>query len=139
MFGEDGWCHSCGVPKHAQNGNMVLQSRGLTPRGAWVPYGRLDTLCVDAALHEKISAEFKVEFRAIDTPAKVELNAFQIVIPTIGNRWHDPAELDARAIARHGTAGAECPECHVWRWYPVNEFPPLEQPLDESIASRMVR
>ena len=43
----------------------------------------------------------------------------QIVIPSVGERWFDPEELRAAATAMHGTDGARCDECGVWRWMPL--------------------
>lgn len=44
MYGEDGWCRACGVPQRAQCGSMVLQRKGLTVAGAWVPNWQFDTI-----------------------------------------------------------------------------------------------
>jgi len=50
----------------------------------------------------------------------------QIVVPSVGERWFDPGELRAAAIARNGTAGAACQACGNWRWMPVpsEQLPP---------------
>jgi hypothetical protein len=49
------------------------------------------------------------------------------VAPTVGEAWFDAAELEGRAKAKHGSAGATCPECGVWRWMPLSyaHLPPL--------------
>lgn len=37
MFGEDGWCRSCGVPRRPQSGSLVLQRKGAVAEGVWIP------------------------------------------------------------------------------------------------------
>ena len=53
--------------------------------------------------------------------------AYQIVVPTIGESWFDPEAVRERAIAAHGRDGARCPACGVWRWLPLvpGYLPPL--------------
>jgi hypothetical protein len=34
LFGEDGWCRSCGVPRHPQTGSLILQRKSFKVRGA---------------------------------------------------------------------------------------------------------
>src|SRR5260370_5519256 len=31
MYGETGWCHSCGTPLHEQSGSLTLQAGGQSP------------------------------------------------------------------------------------------------------------
>ncbi len=64
MFGEDGWCHSCGIPLREQSGVLTLQTKGMSDaRGAWVPYWRYDAICVSEDLASKITEGFSAELR----------------------------------------------------------------------------
>lgn len=134
MFGEDGWCHSCGVPKGPQSGSLVLQRRGLRVEGAWVPNWQFDVICMTAELGRVAAERFRLETRVVRWPAGPVGDVVQIVIPTVGESWFDPEELRAEAIRRHGVAGARCEECGVWRWMPLglSMLPPLRTPRSVS-------
>ena len=54
MFGKGGWCRSCGTPLHAQSGSLVLQRRGLTVSGAWVPNWQFDVICMEQSLADLV-------------------------------------------------------------------------------------
>lgn len=129
MFGEDGWCHSCGVPRHPQTGSLVLERKGFTKgvEGAWIPNWRFDVICLDQSLTEQVADRFDVELRDVAWPGTPPGEACQIVVPTIGEMWFDPDELRAAATDHHGVDGAQCPECGVWRWMPLDFglLPPL--------------
>ena len=96
--------------------------------GAWVPNWRFDDICLEKSLANRASAEFRIDIRPIAWRRNVIGTAMQIVAPTVGPEWFDPNELRERAIARHGSAGAECPECRVWRWLPLpfDLLPPVQ-------------
>ena len=119
MFGEDGWCHSCGVPRHPQTGSIVLQRKGMTVQGAWVPNWRFDVICCERSLADEAASRFDLDLRTIEWHATSPGEAAQIVVPTTGDSWFDPDELRDAVIARHGVAGATCPDCGVWRWMPL--------------------
>ena len=127
MFGEDGWCHSCGIPKHPQTGSIVLRRSGLTVVGAWMPNWQFDVVCLEAALGAELEAEFALDLRPVAWPQTSPGDAVQIVAATVGTSWYDEDELRACTTARHGRAGDSCPECGVWRWLPVPDpdLPPL--------------
>ena len=111
MFGEDGWCHSCGVPRHPQTGALTLQRKGLLPpNGAWVPNWCFDVICLERAVADEVDGRFDVDLREIAWRGSAPGHAMQIVIPSVGETWFDPSELRDRAIAHHGTAGAACAE-----------------------------
>ena len=135
MFGEDGWCPSCGVPKHSQTGSVVLQRKGMKVEGGWVPNWRFDVICVEKAVAEEAASSFELDVRQVDWHPTSAGEAFQIVVPTIGEAWFDPDELRDKAIERHGVAGATCSACGVWRWMPLafGSLPPLRitPPLDD--------
>lgn len=120
MFGDDGWCHACGVPQREQVGSLVLQRKGLSePSGAWVPNWQFDVICMDDKVTERVTREFSVTTLPVAWPRVAPGEAYQVVIPSVGPAWFDPQELAERATARHGTAGAGCAECGVWRWMPL--------------------
>lgn len=120
MFGEDGWCRSCGVPQRAQNGSLMLQRRNLTVAGAWVPNWQFDTICLERSLAEKAASLFRLELLPVEWPGTAPGDAMQIVIPTVGNSWFDSDELSAAAVAEHGAAGSRCSACRIWRWLPLS-------------------
>jgi hypothetical protein len=136
MFGEDGWCHECGVPRRHQCGSLVLERKGMASvEGAWVPNWQFDVICLERLLANTVTRRFDVELRDVDWHGPAPGDAAQIVIPTIGERWFDPEELREAAVAQHGTDGAKCRECGVWRWMPLafGDLPPLRiaPPLGE--------
>jgi hypothetical protein len=129
MFGEDGWCRSCGTPLREQCGPLTLQRKGLAkPEGAWVPNWRFDTFCLAEPIVGGVRSDFVVDLREVAWTGKGGGTATQIVVPTTEARWFDPNEVRTRTIARHGTDGAQCTECGVWRWMPMTlgSLPPLE-------------
>ena len=119
MFGEDGWCHSCGVPKHHQSGSLVLQRKGMKVEGAWMPYWQSDVICLERGVALEAAARFDLETRRVEWHATSPGEATQIVVPTVGEAWFDEGELREATIARHGVDGARRPECGVWRWMPL--------------------
>lgn len=119
MFGEEGWCRSCGTPLHAQCGNLVLQRKGLSRcEGSWQPNWQSDTICMEVSVAERVASQFKVELREIDWHGTPPGRAMQIVFPSVGGQWFDPEELRERTVARHGVPGATCTDCGTWRWSP---------------------
>lgn len=119
MYGEAGWCRSCGVPRRSQSGSLVLRRKNFKVEGAWMPYWQYDALCLEATLADEIARRFRVELVEVEWHASYAGHAKQIVAPTVGDAWFDPHELRKRARAQHGVPGAECPECGVWRWLPL--------------------
>jgi len=128
MYGQEGWCHSCGVPKVPQCGSLVLQRRSLTCVGAWLPNWQFNAICLDRDLAKEVHARFNVELRPVAWPRSPLGEAYQIVAPAIGQAWFDAKSLGESAIARHGRDGARCPACGVWRWLPLvpSSLPPLD-------------
>lgn len=128
LFGEDGWCHACGVPRHEQVGSLILQAKNQRATGAWVPYWQYDIICLEADLGTDLHDRFGVDLQEVQWHGKAPGPAAQLVIPVGSQAWFDPAELAAKATARHGKAGAKCPDCGVWRWMPISGdlLPPLK-------------
>jgi hypothetical protein len=135
MYGEDGWCRSCGVPKRTQCGSLILQRQGFASvEGAWVPYWHFDAFCLERSVAERAAeAGFALPLLPVDWHGAPPGDAMQIVPPVVGDLWFDKDELRARTSAKHGEAGARCDECGVWRWYPLlsGEMPPYRYaPID---------
>lgn len=114
MYGEGGWCHSCGMPLVPQVGPLVLRRRGMRVEGAWVPYWRYDSICLEQALAEEVAARFRVELMPLQWRG-AGVDAMQIVVPSVGTAWWDPEELHSRELERRSSAGAVCAECGRWR------------------------
>jgi hypothetical protein len=120
MYGEDGWCHSCGVPQRHQCGSLVLQRMGKARfEGTWVPNWQFDVICLERSLAEEADRRFDLELREVAWHGGVGDEASQIVPHRTDEAWFDHDELRAAAEERHGVAGKTCPECGVWRWMPL--------------------
>ena len=119
MFGEDGWCRSCGVPRRRQTGSLVLEPKGMKVEGCWVPNWQFDALCLERSLADQAASQYRLQLMPVRWHGTPPGEAAQIVVPSIGNSWFDADELRARAVEGHGTAGARCSQCEVWRWMPL--------------------
>ncbi|QIG39395.1 hypothetical protein G5T42_07785 [Microbacterium sp. 4R-513] len=130
MYGEDGWCHACGVPNGPQTGSLVLQRKSMRPEGGWVPYWHYDSPCVGEKAADAIRGRFAVELREVQWHASSPGRAFQILIPVVGERWFAPEGLEKKGLEHHGRAGAQCADCGVWRWVPLDFgiLPPMIDP-----------
>lgn len=128
MFGEDGWCHDCGVPNREQTGSMFLQRRGVIVKGAWMPNWQFHEICVALDVANEIQARFNVEMREIKWPKTSPGEAMQLIVPVTKKNWFDAGLLSEMARKRHGEAGSECGTCGVWRYYPLmwGSLPPFE-------------
>jgi hypothetical protein len=120
MFGEDGWCHSCGVPKGPQTGSMILMGSGMTgTKGAWSPNWMFNTV-LDRSVADQVRDRFQVELREVHWPGRApDGSTWQIIEPTVGPAWWPEKVLRDRAITQHGVDGAACGDCGVWRWMPL--------------------
>jgi len=125
LYGEAGWCKSCGMPLIEQVGALRLQRRGLAKvPDVWMPNWRFDVICVSESLVEPLSS-FPVDLRDVEW-SNGDLAPFkQLVFPTIQPHWFEPNRLRERLERVHGVAGAECKACDRWRWMPLKpgEFP----------------
>lgn len=122
MYGESGWCHSCGIPKGPQIGSLVLQKRG--PRvegGAWIPNWRFDSVCLEGALGSNLVDKFDLELRDIEWhPKDPGRQASQLLIPMTHEKWFAEADLEKVISSRHWNgSGKRCSECGTWRWFPM--------------------
>jgi hypothetical protein len=120
MYGEDGWCHSCGVPQREQCGDLILQRSGLRVGGAWVPNWRFDAYCVERSLADEIGTRFDVRLRDVSWPRDGNGDARQVVATVTGEAWYDDSSLASATAAKHSTIGERCSECGVWKWTPVS-------------------
>lgn len=129
MFGEDGWCHSCGVPEHAQTGSLVLQRKGLKIEGAWVPNWQFDAYCVAPLIAGEAAGAFGLTVRQIKDPHGGDLGARQVVVESSSEAWFRPADLRGVITPIHGKASETCVDCGVTRWMPVgmDVLPPPPQ------------
>lgn len=127
MFGEDGWCHSCGVPKRPQTGSIVLQRKGMKVEGAWVPNWRFDAICLERSVADEAASRFRLKLLRVEWRGAPPGEGLQVVVPSVGDTWFDPDELRHKAVEQHGTAGSTCGECGTWRWMPLafGTLPPL--------------
>jgi len=121
MYGADGWCHSCGVPKHEQVGSLVLQGKGMAKaEGAWVPNWLFDAYCLDARTADAAVERFSLELLPVLWHGRrPDGDAMQIVARSSAQSWFEPEWLSKLTSSVHGVAGATCPDCRVWRWMPV--------------------
>jgi hypothetical protein len=121
MFGDDGWCRSCGIPTREQSGSLVLQAKGMSKaEGAWVPYWRYDAICLSEELASVVADRFVVELRGVEWRGRgTPPPASQVVVASGNEPWFDETALREVLVTEHGTAGAECGECGVWRWMPL--------------------
>lgn len=135
MFGEGGWCKACGLPQHPQSGSVVLQRKGLTPTGGWVPNWQFDVYCLDSSLAERAASDFGLEFRPILTPTGEEYAAQQVVIQSTVQEWFDPEEIEWRIAPIHGVGFEICSICERRRRMPVG-MDVLPMPPSSVFATR---
>jgi hypothetical protein len=104
---------------------MVLRKAKFPTSAFWVPNWQFDAPCVRLAEARDIIERFGLRTLPVTTP-KAEDTGFVQLLPEVSREpWFDPDELAAIATDRHGSAGAACGVCGVWRWLPV---PDLSQP-----------
>ena len=113
MFGEDGWCHSCGVPRHEQTGSLILQKKQFKTTGrAWMPSWQFDVVCAEREFAERLSAPHRVQWRDVERPGEPPVAESSELAGAAGGRAVDSTLLDTRARASpnaHGRAGAAVP------------------------------
>lgn len=120
MFGADGWCHACGVPRQEQTGSIILQRKGLaTIAGGWVPNWQFDVYCLEGALAARTAEVFGVDLRPVEWVKSPPGEAQQVVILSTAEPWFNPSELAERVSRVHGEASKTCEVCGVTRWLPV--------------------
>ncbi|WP_182380138.1 hypothetical protein [Nocardioides sp. WS12] len=126
MYGEDGWCHSCGTPFSEQTGHLTLQGSGFPTASVFIPNWQFNAICLDAATAQNVAARFNVSMREVRKPRSGGTGVQQL-IPSVGKEpWYDPEELGRVVLERHrqysgNSIGATCSACGRWRWLPVVE------------------
>jgi hypothetical protein len=131
MFGPDGWCHSCGIPKVPQRGSIVLQRSTKSKfDGAWVPHWQYDAWCLSEQVTQAARERFDLGLMPVEWKGPGTGRAWQIVAPAAGETCFDSDALAAAAVAKHGEPGGSCPECGTWRWFPLDyqELPAVALP-----------
>ena len=88
-------------------------------KGAWTPNWQFDAICLDSRAAEGIADRFAVDLRRVAWRGLPPGDVFQIVVPSLGHAWFDPEALREAARAQHGGDGAQCADCGVWRWMPL--------------------
>lgn len=134
MYGEDGWCRTCGLPKHSQSGSIVLQRKGLKLEGAWVPNWQFDVYCAVQLLAEEARERFHVDLRPVASVGSGRLDASQIVVESTSHPWFNPDDLDRLIKPIHGVSAETCATCATTRWMPVG-MDVLPPPPDQALAA----
>lgn len=102
-----------------------------------MPNWQFDVYCLQRSLADQILASgFQLPLLRVEWHGRVPGEAMQIVAPTVGVAWFSPIELGSRVTAKHGSPGARCDECGVYRWYPLRseEMPPYRfSPMDDDV------
>jgi len=97
MHGDDGWWRSCGIPRRAQSGPIILQRRDFgNVTGAWVPNWSFDVFCLETSLAAEAAQRFNLSLLEVKWHGEPPGTARQIVAPTIGEDWFDAEELRER-------------------------------------------
>ena len=126
MYGEDGWCHSCGVALREQTGSMIVKiPPKAVPIGVWTPNWQFDSQVLSEDLAAMVASRFSV--RLIPVELRPPSSRPQQVVPTVmASPWFDHQLLVEATTARHGSPGNTCQECGVWRWYGLGfeQLPP---------------
>jgi hypothetical protein len=133
MYGEDGWCHSCGTPNREQTGHLTLQGSGFPSAPVLIPNWQFNAICLDAATAADVANRFNVVMREVHKPRTGGTGVEQLLPGVTDEPWYDSDALRQAVTARHrehngDTLGATCAECSRWRWLPVNEWEVAPRP-----------
>lgn len=133
MYGEDGWCHSCGTPNRDQTGHLTLQGSGFPSASAFIPNWQSNAICLDAAIAQEVANRFNVVMREVHKPRTGGTGVQQLLPSITTEAWYDREALRRAVVARHGdhngdTPGATCSGCSRWRWLPLSEWEVAPQP-----------
>jgi len=126
MYGEDGWCHSCGTPKHEQTGHLTLQGSGFPSAPVFIPNWQFNAICLDAATAAHVASRFNVNMLEVHKPRTSDTGVHQLLPSVTSEPWYDSDALRRVVTAQHrqhhgDTAGTTCSGCSRWRWLPVSE------------------
>jgi hypothetical protein len=126
MYGEDGWCHSCGTPSREQTGHLTLQGSGFPSAPVFVPNWQFNAICLDAMTAADVASRFNVNMREVHKPRTGGTGVQQLLPDITSGAWYDPEALRRAVIAQHrehngNSAGTTCSGCSRWRWLPLIE------------------
>ena len=107
MYGDTGWCRSCGAALVPQCGDLVVQGKKFPSAEVWMPNWCFDAFCVSASVAEEIQHRFAVSLRDVLTPRKGPTGVEQMLPALTEPPWHDPADLRRAVLARHGEFHAD--------------------------------
>lgn len=119
MYGQEGWCHVCGVPRHPQTGSVILQRKGLKIEGAWVPNWQFDVYCMAQPIAKAAQEQFGIGLRPVTSVGQAPLDASQIIIESSPGPWFNTEDLERVIRPIHGDSFETCTECGITRWMPV--------------------
>jgi hypothetical protein len=128
MFGEDGWCHSCGVPLREQVGSLVMQRRGLTVAGVWMPNWKSDAPCMTLEIANEVRSLFRVDLREVKWAKSSPGDAMQLVIPSTTEAWFDEGLMEKQVVKYDRRQEDRCDVCMTWKWPPLlfGNLPPIQ-------------
>ena len=126
MYGDDGWCHSCGSPTREQTGHLTLQGNGFPSAPVFIPNWQHNAICLDAATAADVASRFNVVMQEVHKPRTGGTGVQQLLPSITSEAWYDADAIRQAVIARHreysgNTAGAVCSRCSRWRWLPMSE------------------
>ena len=129
VYGADGWCRACGVPKHEQTGSLVMRASKFPTSAFWMPNWLFDRLCVRLPDALAVIDAYALRTLPVVKP-KATTDVVSLLPVLTQSPWFDASAL-ARAVgARHGHTGSRCDACGVWRWFPL----PFDELPDPGLA-----
>lgn len=126
MYGEDGWCRSCGTPLRDQSGPLVIQGIRFPTADVWMPNWLFDTVCISADIAEEVARDFRVDLGEVHKPRQGDTGVRQLLVSPTASPWYTEKHLSRAVRERHGphygrTAGSTCRSCDRWKWLPISE------------------
>ena len=126
MYGEDGWCRSCGTPLRNQSGPLVIQGSKFPTADVWMPNWLFDTVCISADIAEEVARDFRVDLVEVHNPRQGVTGVRQVRAGPTASPWYTKKHLSRAVRERHGqdygrTTGSTCRSCGRWKWLPIAE------------------
>ena len=115
-----------------QTGSMVLRRAKFPTSAFWIPNWRFNALCVRLSEAREIVERFSLRTLPVTTPKSEDTGAAQLLPEVSHEPWFDPDALANIGTRHHGSSGARCGTCGVWRWLPI---PTPDQPQPAIRAS----
>lgn len=120
MYGDDGWCHACGIPAREQSGSLILRAAKFPTSHFWMPNWQFDALCVRLEAAAAIIDKFNLRTMPVQQPKLADTGVVQLLPVVTAAAWYDVDRLRSLATARHGNTGSRCSSCGTWRWLPLS-------------------